>query len=153
MRSTAALSERVSFQSRASRITAPSLSSAIMPCCWPAIDIAEILCEPNSSRASDRAFHQCCGSISVPSGCGLEVDAISSPLSESLRTTFTDCVEESTPATIGIVSSKHRLGIPELTDRVLHSDSRAFLQLQHQNSLRQSLSSPHPLQQLAEAAH
>ena len=102
--SSAAWSDLVSFHNKAFRITFPSESRATIPCCWPPIEMASILYLPTSSRALSRARCHSCGSTSVPSGCGREVDAINSPESASRNTTLTDWVDESTPATIlGIV--------------------------------------------------
>ncbi len=59
----AACAERVSFQSRAARMTRPSASSTTMPCCWPADrDRARRPSSPPASaNAAGRAPHQCGG--------------------------------------------------------------------------------------------
>ena len=69
-KSSAAFAERVSFHNSAGLITSPLLSSATMPCCCPAIEIAWTSSNPPASFiALSRAFFQCVGSTSVPSGC------------------------------------------------------------------------------------
>ena len=83
--------------------------------------------------ASAIAAYQCLGSTSVPSGWGRDAEFISAPVSESRTTTFTDCVDESTPRTFFIILPRRPLSAREPTDPEFHSCIRASRLLQHQN--------------------
>ena len=97
IRSRAACAERVSFQSRASRMTRPSASSTTMPCCCPPTEIASTPSSPPASaNAESSAPHHAAGSTSVPSGCGARPVRTSAPVATSRITTLHDCVDEST---------------------------------------------------------
>ena len=90
--------DRMSFHSRAGRITWPAWSSTTMPCCWAATPIASA--RSSSPRpASPRACHHSCGSHSVPSGCGALACPTTVPSSAWHSSTLVDWVDESTPAT------------------------------------------------------
>ena len=54
---------------------------------------------PGEAPAWASAAHQAAGSASVPGGCGALPRPITVPSAASHSRTFTDCVEESTPAT------------------------------------------------------
>ena len=100
LRVVACVAERVSFQRSAGRITFPSESKRTIPCCWPPIAMAATSDSPPACAiASLRALHHFSGSTSVPSGCAARPSRISSPVSALRITIFTDCVDESTPAT------------------------------------------------------
>src|SRR5690606_27892889 len=113
MRSRAACAERVSFHSRASRMTRPSASSTTMPCCWPPTEIAATSSRPPASAMAARsASHHAAGATSVPSGCAARPVRTTAPVSASRTTTLQLWVDESTPATnVILVSpsiSRHR---------------------------------------------
>ena len=98
-KSSAAAADRVSFQSRASRITSPFSSKATMPCCCPPIEIASTSASPPASLiAVSSALIQSAGFTSVPSGWIARPSRNNSPEAASRITTLQDCVEESTPA-------------------------------------------------------
>ena len=74
-----------------------------MPCCWPATDNASTPVSPPAwATASSSAFHQWCGSTSVPPGWAARPDRTSAPVSASRITTLQDWVDESIPATRAI---------------------------------------------------
>ena len=105
MRSRAACAERVSFQSRASRMTRPSASRATMPCCCPAIETAATSSRPPAwAMASCSATHHASGSTEVPAGCDARPSRTTRPVSASTTTTLHDCVDESTPMTSAMLT-------------------------------------------------
>src|SRR4051812_27656956 len=60
---------------------------------------------PAWSTAARSAVHHAAGSTSVPSGCGADPLRTSAPDSASRTTTLHDWVDESTPATSGMVNT------------------------------------------------
>ena len=99
-RSSAARADRVSFHSRAGRITFPSSSRQIIPCCCPPTAIAATSSRPPAARAAScSAIHQTCGSTSVPGGCDDRPSRINAPDSASRMMTLHVWVDESIPAT------------------------------------------------------
>ena len=98
-RSLASGADRVSFHNKAGRTTSPLSSKATIPCCCPAIEMAETSSSSPPEQASPKAVHHSSGATSVPSGCDARPSRTQAPVSASRTTTFTDWVEVSTPAT------------------------------------------------------
>src|SRR6185503_13741903 len=68
-------------------------------CCAPTDTAATSSIPPAASMLIRNADHHCCGSISVPSGCGEDEERTTAPVSASQITTLQDWVDESMPAT------------------------------------------------------
>src|SRR5690606_33122012 len=100
MRSRAACAERVSFHSRASRLTRPSASSTTMPPCWPPTErAAPPPRPPPPATAAPRASHHAARAPSAPSARVARPLRTTAPVSASRTTTLQLWVDESTPAT------------------------------------------------------